>query len=279
LVTDHSEYFALAYSSSGLRVNGFLGRPRAGAVRHPAVILNRGGNREFGLADPQWLITYVEAGYVAVASQYRGNGGSEGHEAFGGDDVEDVLNLVPLLKQQPDVDPARIAMVGYSRGGMMTYRALREDARRGRNDIRVAATVGGIADLDDLERRPDMGPVYEALIGCLPFECPDEYVARSAIHWAGDIRAPLLLLQGEADWRVPVDQARRLATSMRAAGRTVKLVTYPGDDHGLSGHDAGVQDILEWLGQHLGVKPECYAQARLRSAIEDVLRQWPSTRP
>jgi len=47
------------------------------------------------------MVPYVEAGYVTVGSQYRGGGGSEGTDAFGGADVEDVLNLVALLKRLP----------------------------------------------------------------------------------------------------------------------------------------------------------------------------------
>jgi hypothetical protein len=35
---------------------------------------------------------------VVVASQYRGNGGGEGHEEFGGAEVHDILNLIPLAK-------------------------------------------------------------------------------------------------------------------------------------------------------------------------------------
>ncbi|BDG06243.1 alpha/beta hydrolase family protein [Anaeromyxobacter oryzae] len=275
LITDRSEYYALTYWSSGLRVNGFLGCPRDRTVRHPAVVWNRGGNRNFGAMDPRELVAYVEAGYVAVGSQYRGNMGSEGREAFGGDDVEDVLNLVTLLKQFPGVDATRIGMVGYSRGGMMTYRALREDARRAPRDIRVAATVGGLADLDDLDERPDMRPVYQALIGCLPSECRDAYVARSAVRWGGEMQAPLLLLHGEEDWRVSVEQSRRLAAAMRAVGRTVKLQTYPGDDHGLSAHGRGVPDILEWLGEHLGMPPESYAPERIDAAVQAVLEKWP----
>jgi dienelactone hydrolase len=275
LLTARSEYFALTYWSGGLRVNGFLGRPLHPSGRLPAIVWNRGGNRDFGATDGRWMVPYVEAGYVAVGSQYRGGGGSEGTDTFGGADVEDVLNLVALLKRLPEVDPARIGMVGYSRGGMMTYRALREDARRGLNDIRVAATVGGGADIGDLDERPDMLPVYLGTIGCAPWACPEEYADRSAVNWAGELRAPLLLLHGEADDRVSVDQSRRLAEKMSGAGRTVKLIAYPGDDHGLTAHDGGLPEILRWMGEHLGLLPDSYSKELLVPAAGEVLRSWP----
>jgi dipeptidyl aminopeptidase/acylaminoacyl peptidase len=226
------------------------------------------------------MVPYVEAGYVTVGSQYRGGGGSEGKDGFGGDDVEDVLNLVAMLKRLPEVDPARIGMVGYSRGGMMTYRAVREDARRGLNDIRVAASVGGVGDyLHHDEERPDMVPVFLATIGCAPWACPEEYVERSAVNWAGELRAPLMLLHGEADDRVPVDQSLRLAAKMREAGRSVKLITYPGEDHGLTAHEGGLPEILRWLGEHLGMAPETYSRVRVVPAAEEVFRSWPMQVP
>jgi dipeptidyl aminopeptidase/acylaminoacyl peptidase len=237
---------------------------------------NRGGNRDFGALDARALVPYVEAGFVAAGSQYRGGGGSEGHDTFGGDDVEDVLNLVTLLKSLPEVDAKRIGMVGYSRGGMMTYRALREDARRGLNDIRVAATVGGVADYVELDKeRQDMVPVYLATVGCAPWSCPDDFVARSAMHWADEMRAPLLLLHGEADDRVPVEQSVRLAAKLREAGRPVKLVTFPGDDHGLSAHEYGLTEIFPWLGAHLGVPPETLTRDRILPLAQEVFRSWP----
>ena len=41
---------------------------------------------------------------MVVASQYRGNAGGEGKEEFGGKDVNDVLNLLPLLESLPKAD-------------------------------------------------------------------------------------------------------------------------------------------------------------------------------
>jgi hypothetical protein len=119
--TDHSAYYAITYWSDGYRVAGFLGRPTT-LGPHPAVIVNRGGYGETGALTGAEIVPYVEAGYVAAASQYRGNGGSEGGETFGSGDVNDVRNLITLLQAQPQVDPARIGMMGGSRGGMMTHR-------------------------------------------------------------------------------------------------------------------------------------------------------------
>jgi len=100
------ELRSITYSSGGLKVKGFLALPKQGE-RLPCVIYNRGGNassharRPARGADPR---PPRLVGYVAVASLYRGNGGGEGREEFGGRDVDDVLNLLPLLDALPRAD-------------------------------------------------------------------------------------------------------------------------------------------------------------------------------
>jgi len=73
----HSQYYRITYWSDGLRVAGFLGRP-SGDGPFPAIIYNRGGVWDQGALSGRELVPLVEAGYVAVGSQYRGNAGSEG---------------------------------------------------------------------------------------------------------------------------------------------------------------------------------------------------------
>jgi len=273
--TPRSEYLALTYWSDGLRVKGFLGRP-TGRTGLPAVVFNRGGLREFGELWAQELVPFVEAGYVAVGSQYRGNCGGEGIEEFGGADVDDVLSLVTLLKSLPEVDPRRIAMFGGSRGGMMTYLALKQETLRGTRNIAVAATVGGLADVTrTLWERPGFAVTLAALIGKTPTEAPALYQERSAVFWPDLINAPLLLQHGEADAQVPVEQSMQLADLLRTAGKTVKLITYPGEDHGLSGHLYGIRETLEWFQHYLGEPGEDLAFDSHRAQMEAALRSWP----
>lgn len=121
--TEDVACYKLRYLSDRLKVVGFLVKPRHEG-KYPAIIYNRGGNREYGKIDSSalfYLSCLSSRGYVVVASQYRGNDGSEGREEFGGSDVNDVLNLIPMLESLPFVDSGGIVMLGYSRGGMMTW--------------------------------------------------------------------------------------------------------------------------------------------------------------
>jgi fermentation-respiration switch protein FrsA (DUF1100 family) len=247
--TDRMNYYRIVYWSDGLRIHGFYAEPKAPG-KYPAVIYNRSGTGAAGALNGMELAPFAETGFVIVASQLRGSSGSEGREEFGGADVNDVVNLVALLKSRPNVDPNRIVMFGSSRGGMMTYIALRRQTLSGRNDIKAAATVGGIADLVSWGReRPDLpGGLYGPVIGA---SSGPAITARSATYWASSIRVPLLMQHGEADSVVSVNQSRRLYQQLRRSGR-VKLITYPGDDHPLSGHTAGLPESLKWFQTYIG---------------------------
>ena len=273
--TAHSGYYALTYWSDGLRVKGFLGRPTEGTAL-PAIIFNRGGHGEFGELWGQQLIPFVEAGFMAVGSQYRGACGSEGSDEFGGADVDDVLNLFPLLKGLPYVDPKRIGMMGWSRGGMMTYLALKQESLNGTHDIKAAVTVGGMADVTrTMWEEPGMMLVLPALIGKGPNEAPEAYRDRSAVFWPDLINAPLLILHGEGDESVPVEQSQQLADLLAQAGKTVRLITFPEDDHGLSAHHAGYPEALAWFHQYLRKPGEDHSFQAHEQAMKEVSKAWP----
>jgi len=84
-----------------------------------------------------------------------------------------------------------------------------------------------------------------------------------------------LLLQGEADQQVPVRKSRRLAEGAKAAGRPVRLITFPGDDHGLSTHAHGLPETLAWLGLHLGRGGEDHSYERHVAEVRETMGLWP----
>ena len=248
------EVYHITYVSDGLKVKGYLAWPKAPGI-YPAVIYNRGGNLDFGKLSCTTLSVYAASGFVAIGSQYRGNDGGEGLEEFGGEDINDVMNLIPVLQTLPNVDADKIGMVGYSRGGMMTYLALKEQTLRGLDDIKAACTVGGTADLFmNGENRQDMVTgVFVPLIGGTPEQLPQEFEARSATYWADKINTPLLIQHGEIDWRVSVEESRKLAQELEKYGKVYELIVHPGDDHGLSLHNRGLYEILSWLSEYLDI--------------------------
>jgi dipeptidyl aminopeptidase/acylaminoacyl peptidase len=208
----------ITYLSDGLKIKGYLAMPKTGEAL-PCVIYNRGGNRDFGaLRDgpAAGLLGAVASwGYIVVASQYRGGPGSEGEEEFGGSDLNDVMNLIPLLQNLPRADASRIGMYGWSRGGMMTYLALARTTN-------IAAAIIGAGPTDLVQwpqRRRDMETeVFTQLIPGYATNKEAALRARSAVYWPEKLcrQTPILLLHGSADWRVdPTDSLRMAGTLLQ----------------------------------------------------------------
>ncbi len=243
----------ITYWSDGLRVKGYLARPRARGS-YPGVIVARGGNREFGAITPQRAMRQLGRlaswGYVVAASQYRGNAGGEGREEFGGADVDDLLNLIPLLESEPLADAGRLGIYGGSRGGLMTYLAL------ARTDRFAAAVVrAGLSDLIRWQQeRPEMAEVFRDLIPGYDPADESTLLSRSPARWAQRLSktTPILLLHGTADWRVSPQSALRMASALLESGHPFRLVLLEGSDHSLSEH-RGERDRLtrEWLDRYV----------------------------
>ena len=246
--SDKTEYFKIKYLSDGLKVVGFVVKPKADGLKYPLIIFNRGGNRESGKITKKSLkyLTYLSSNkYVVLASQYRGNDGGQGKEEFGGKDVNDVLNLIKMAKSLPFINSSKIVMLGFSRGGMMTYLAIKNGA-----EIEAAAVVGGVTDLGQTysEREDAMKKVIRELVGM----DKTEWEKRSAFYWPEKIDVPILILHGEDDWRVKVSQAKKLSEKLKQAGMVHELVIFSKGDHGLHTHPSEAnQRIFDWFERYV----------------------------
>lgn len=245
--------FDMAYSVDGLRVTGAYVEPEwKDGDRGPLVIYNRGGSGEYGALSPAQLAIYMvpfaqrmRAG--VLATNYRGNFGGEGAEEFGGADVDDVMALVELGKQQPWWDGKNIFMYGWSRGGMMTYLAMKQGLV-----LQAAAVGAGLSDLTTIAaQHSDMQELYAKRLPGYPESAAAELAARSAIRWPEAITAPLLMMHGDADPRIDVADARALYEALSDLGHAVRYIEYPKGDHYLLVERQAVQDaVIQWFEAH-----------------------------
>jgi len=219
-----------------LEIDGFLYAPERQLGLLPLVILNRGGNRKFSEWTPwgfvQAAYPFGQAGFVVLASQYRGGGGSEGRGEFGGADVDDVLNLLPAARSLGYADLNNVFMLGGSRGGMMTYQSIQRKA-----PIRAAAVLFGMADLQyTLSVRPEFRKEFVETIPGFTENEAELLRERSAVHWAAEIDVPVLMMHGTADWRVRAEESLHLAQELQRLNKTYQLMMFAGDSHGLPAH-------------------------------------------
>jgi dipeptidyl aminopeptidase/acylaminoacyl peptidase len=249
------ELFRIAYASGGLKVTGYVARPKQPPGPLPCVIYNRGGYGSSGVISARQAAVQLSAiadrGYLVAASQYRGNASSEGLDEFGGADLDDVLALVPLLEREPGADPSRIGLWGWSRGGLMAYLALARTDR-----FAAAVILSGLTDLGDyLQRRPEMEErVFAKLVPDYRANREAAILRRSPIRWPEKLckTTPILMLHGGADWRVHPSQALRMATALYEARHPFRFAFFEGADHGLAEVSAEATRMsYDWLDRYL----------------------------
>ncbi|HEY7497536.1 MAG TPA: prolyl oligopeptidase family serine peptidase [Vicinamibacterales bacterium] len=251
-----TECLRIQYLSDGLKVVGFLVKPRdTDARRYPVIIYNRGGLQDMGKIDAPNILDFYELaanGFVVLASQYRGNDGGEGREEFGGADVGDVVTLVSLASSLPYADPKNIFFYGLSRGGMMTFLALTRGA-----SVNAAAVVGGIYDLQGLmessqQRMPGVANRVAQLIPDYSSRGAAALAERSVMQWPEKVAVPLLMIHGADDEEVPVSQALAFAAKLSSLRKPYELIVYAKEIHeALNNRRDRDARIVAWFKRHL----------------------------
>lgn len=250
--TPSAECLKITYSSDGLKVVGYLVKPLGDSrSRYPVIIYNRGGFLDRGKIDTWNIIDFEhlsEAGFVVLASQYRGNDGGEGHEELGGADLDDVTNLLSVAGRLPYADLRNVFMYGLSRGGMMTFLAMKRGV-----SINAAAVVGAVYDLEAFgQRAPGILSEATKLIPDYPNRGLPELRERSVMNWPEKVNVPLLMLHGGEDDEVPAVEALAFATKLSNLKKPYELVVYANDVHEAANNRRDRDDrIIAWFKRYI----------------------------
>jgi len=247
------QFEKIKYVSDGLNVVAYVYGPKQIDGRNfPAIIFNRGSVVRGDIA-PELISLFhrlATDGFVILAPMLRQSDGGEGRDEIGGADVNDLMNIVTVARSLGFVDVNNLFMYGESRGGMMTYQAIKKGF-----PMNAAAVFGGFTDLQEvIDSHPREYPVTALKQFWLNYEEQKNEIAkiRSAIFWTEQLNVPLLIMHGGRDSSVGAEQSLNLAQRLQKLGRDYELVVYAGDNHFLSrNHEDRDRRTISWFKKHM----------------------------
>ena len=246
-------------SADGTLIPAWLHRP-AGPGPHPVLLSVHGG--------PEWQerLEYaplyqclLASGIAVLAPNVRGSTGygrawqARIYRDWGGTDLDDLAAAHTWLAAQPWADPRRIAVYGRSYGGFAALSCL----TRHPGLWAAGVSVCGPSSLESLAR--SMPPAWSAMVTAMfgdpdnPADAQDMH-RRSPLTYASQITAPLLVIQGANDPRVPQAESDQIIDAARANGADARYLVFGDEGHFFTSRANDIkvnQAIMEFLAEHL----------------------------
>ena len=207
--------------------------------KYPVIVYVYGGPHS-QMVDNSWMgqvrgwdIYMAEKGYVVFTMDNRGtsNRGIDfeniTHRRLGVVETEDQMTGVEYLKSLAYVDAGRIGVHGWSYGGFMTLNLM----LRHPDTFKVGVAGGPVTDWK----------YYEVMYGERYMDSPQEnqegYKNSSMVERAGDLKGRLMLIHGDEDPTVVMQQSLQFLHSAIKKGTHPDFFIYPGHGHNMTGHD------------------------------------------
>lgn len=215
---------------------------------HPLVLYIHGGGwvgghtRHSGAFGdfPKALAALAAEGFTVASLEYRLAGEARFPAQL--QDANAALRFLRSHAGQYRIDPARVGVWGGSAGGHLTALAALAcrntalDPAAGQDPcVQAAVTWYGVYDFRRLAGSADGGPAGGRLLGC-EGPCPEDRLrAVSPVTYVKPGAPAFLLIHGEQDKTVPVEQSRIGEAALKAVGAEVRSIYIPGVDHSFIG--------------------------------------------
>ena len=251
-------------SYDGLPIPAYLTLPKDGQRALPAVIMIHGGPQyrdfwEFD-ADVQLL---ASRGYAVLQPQFRGSSGfgkkfeAAGYGQWGMAMQDDISAGVDYLVRQGIADPKRICIYGQSYGGYAALWGLAKTPGL----YKCGISFAGVADIEMIFNTSSDFSGDRIAMELVRSRIGDPKVNRqqfemvSPLRHAGRITAPVLLMHGREDKRVPYAHGKKMLKALNEHGKQVEWLDFEDEGHALSrlnSRRAYFAKVLEFLDKHIG---------------------------
>lgn len=233
LKLSHGEYVHFK-SKDGTTVSGYLYKPvdYVAGKKYPTILRPHGGPVWAYYAEFDHLPQlYAANGYVVLFPNPRGSTGYGQKYAqaiwadWGNKDFQDDMAMVDYAIEQGIADPAKLAVGGWSYGGISTDFIIAQT-----NRFKAAISGAGAALFVSFYGHDHYQRDYEAELGH-PWETKVVWERVSPFYRVNNITTPTLFMGGEIDSNVPILGGEQVYQALKRLGRTTELVVYPGEYH------------------------------------------------
>ena len=244
-------------SADGTEVEGFIFKPPGfdASFQYPTLLRIHGGPvAQYDFAFNFEAQLFAANGYVVVMTNPRGSSGygQDFSHAIWADwgvrDFEDVMAGVDYAIEQGYADPDRLGVGGWSYGGILTNYVITKSDR-----FKGAITGASMALYRANYGHDHYQLEWEGEVG-LPWENAEAWERMSPFNFVANVVTPTLIMGGDHDWNVPIQNSEQLYQALRRLGVETQLVVYPNEHHGIR-KPAFQLDRLErylaWYGKYV----------------------------
>ncbi len=242
--------------------------------KYPMILSIHGGPHGMSSINYRFYFQLWAAnGYVVVYSNPRASLGygetfsRQVWEEWGGMCYRDLMRVTDAVLELGYVDEKRMGVTGGSFGGYMTNWIIGQTQR-----FAAAVTIAGLSNLTSFYGTTDEQFFPETEFKGAPWENSKIYIKHSPIWYAKNFKTPTMVIHGQYDFRVRIEQAEQMFTALQKQKVPSVYVWFPDEGHGVRKpvhRKLYYKMILDWFDHFLKGKPSHYLEMAAQKGEND----------